>query len=157
MKDPKAALRSIDLFADLDPDQIALVAEKGQAAIYRQGDTILQKGEQSTEIYVVLEGQVEVVSAYSDAHQSLVILGAGQSFGEMSLLDAGPRSATIRCVSPEAHIMIFTRAALLSLWEQAPTIGYQMMLNIARDLAFKLRISHLTQEVRAAEAGGTQQ
>ncbi len=139
-----SALQSIELFNGLTTEQIKALIGVGKLQIFHKGDVILKQGEQSTEIHIVLEGMVEVVSDLSEHASSLVILGAGQSFGEMALLDAGPRSASIRCLSPEAKIFTFTRKALLSFWEQQCEVGYRMMTNIARDVAFKLRVRNLT-------------
>jgi CRP-like cAMP-binding protein len=139
-----AILRTADLFAGLSDTQLTALATVGQVSLFRRGDIILKEGEQSTAVYVVLKGQVEVVSELSENTTSLIILGAGQSFGEMSLLDAGPRSATIRCLSLEASLLTFSRDDLLSHWDQESKVGYRMIFNIARDLAFKLRIRNLT-------------
>lgn len=137
-------LHTADLFAGLSEAQLAALAMVGQVSVFHRGDVILREGEQSTSVYVVLKGQVEVVSELTENTTSLIILGAGQSFGEMSLLDAGPRSATIRCLSPEASLLTFSRNDLLTFWEQESRVGYKMLFNIARDLAFKLRIRNLT-------------
>ncbi len=139
-----AALQSVELFNGLTTEQIESLIKIGKLQIFHQGDVILKQGDQSTEIHIILEGMVEVVSSLTESASSLVILGAGQSFGEMALLDAGPRSASIRCLSLEAKIFTFTRESLLSLWEQECEVGYRMMTNIARDVAFKLRVRNLT-------------
>jgi len=147
-----STLQSAELFSGLTIEQLEALAEVGQKQIFHQGDVILKEGEQSTEISIVISGQVEVVSELAENAASLVILGAGQSFGEMSLLDAGPRSASIRCLSQETEIYTFPRDALLSFWDQECRVGYTMMFNIARDLAFKLRIRNLTCAMPQGEA-----
>lgn len=136
-------LRSIELFAGLSEAQLASIANIGESSVFRRGDVILKEGEQSTEVYIVLSGQVEVVTELTEDTTSLIILGAGQSFGEMALLDAGPRSATIRCISAEATLLTFSRDELLAFWDKECRVGYRMILNVARDLAFKLRIRNL--------------
>lgn len=138
------ALKTVELLAGLSPAQIEAIAAVGEIGIYHKGDVIVRKGDRSTNLYFVLSGQVEVISEIDENQTSLLLLGAGQSFGEMSLLDAGPRSATIRCISQSAEIMTFTREALLALWDRECRVGYKMMENIARDLAFKLRIRNIT-------------
>ncbi|MEJ5308174.1 MAG: cyclic nucleotide-binding domain-containing protein [Anaerolineae bacterium] len=139
-----SVLRIAELFTGLSEAQLTALAAVGQVSVFHRGDIILKEGEQSTAVYVVLKGQVEVVSELTENTTSLIILGAGQSFGEMSLLDAGPRSATIRCLSPEATLLTFSRDDLLAFWDKESRVGYRMLFNIARDLAFKLRIRNLT-------------
>lgn len=137
-------LHAVDLFTGLNETQLAALAEIGQVSEFNRGDIIMKEGEQTTAVYIVLKGQVEVVSELNENTTSLIILGAGQSFGEMALLDAGPRSATIRCLSPEASMLAFSREDLLAFWDRECRVGYRMLFNIARDLAFKLRIRNLT-------------
>ncbi len=139
-----SVLHTMDLFTGLSEEQLAAIAKIGRISVYHRGEVVVREGEQSTAVYVVLKGQVEVVSELTENTTSLVILGAGQNFGEMALLDAGPRSATIRCISSEATLLTFDGAALMHFWEQESKVGYRMIFNIARDLAFKLRIRNLT-------------
>jgi CRP/FNR family cyclic AMP-dependent transcriptional regulator len=144
MEITSSILRTADLFTGLSDEQLVALAAVGQVSVFHRGDIILKEGEQSTAVYVVLEGQVEVVSELTENTTSLIILGAGQSFGEMALLDAGPRSATIRCLSSQASLLTFSRDDLLDFWTKESRVGYKMLFNIARDLAFKLRIRNLT-------------
>lgn len=139
-----SVLHTMDLFTGLQEEQLTALAAVGKSFVFHRGDIILRMGEQSTAVYIVLKGQVEVVSELAENTTSLIILGTGQSFGEMALLDAGPRSATIRCLSPEATLLTFDRDDLLEFWNRECRVGYQMIFNIARDLAFKLRIRNLT-------------
>ncbi len=140
------SLQSVDLFSGLSPEDVTALVSVGNERTYKEGEVILHEGEQTTDLYVVLGGQVEVVSELTEDKRSLVVLGEGQSFGEMSLLDAGPRSASIRCVSPQARILVFSRQSLLDFAQQESEVGYRLIYNIARDLAFKLRIRNLTCE-----------
>lgn len=132
-------LRTADLFAGLTLEQIAAVTALGETRTFRRGEVIVREEEQGDEFYIVLSGQVEVACSGGSCYPPLVLLGAGQGFGEMSMLDSGPRSATIRCVTETAEILVLQGAPLLALSEEDPQIGYRIMYNLARDLAFKLR------------------
>ncbi len=139
MTTPIEVLRTADLFAGLTLEQIAAVAALGQTRTFRRGEIIVREETAGDELYIVLAGQVEVACTAATCYPPLVLLGAGQGFGEMSMLDSGPRSATIACVTETAEILIIRGAPLLQLSEQEPLIGYRIMYNLARDLAFKLR------------------
>ncbi len=145
MEQDTIALRTADLFASLAPQEIEALVATGESRTYHRGETIVEKGEQSSELYIVVRGQVEVNSEWGKS-PSLVILGAGQGFGEMSLLDAGTRSATIKCVSDQAEVIVFSRDALLAFCQDKCNVGYKLMYNLARDLAFKLRVRNLTSQ-----------
>ncbi len=144
MSIPTEVLKAADLLAGLTPEQAEIVAALGKRQTYHKDDVIMHAGEAGNELCIVLKGQTEVVTGEEipDSPAS-VFLGEGQGFGEMSVLDAGPRSATIHCASDEAEILIIPGKALLEFCGRDRTIGYQLMYNIARDLAFKLRIRNL--------------
>ena len=134
-------LASADLFVGLTEEQTLELASRGEEVTYHQNEVIMSSGKSGDKLYIILSGQLKV--EHEDGHE-LVLLGAGQGLGEMALLDAGPRSATIRCTTPEATLLCFPRSVILDFCEEQCCAGYQIMYNLARDLAFKLRHQNLT-------------
>lgn len=146
MEIPLETLRSTDLFVGLSNDEITKLVERGEYRTYHAGETILHAGETGRNLYIILSGQVAVECEGDEApcQTPIVYLGAGQSFGEMSALDAGPRSASVRCVSHEAVLLVLPGVLLRQLCDEEGPIGCRLLYNIARDLAFKLRHRNLT-------------
>jgi CRP-like cAMP-binding protein len=75
----------------------------------------------------------------SNKIKDLVTLGEGQITGEISLVDQGPRSATVAAGTEPTTVQIIDRKDLETICLETPSIGYIIMRNIAIDLAFKLR------------------
>ncbi len=71
-----------------------------------------------------------------------ITLGEGKSFGEMGLIDSGPRSATVKAVT-ETQLIVIDCQQFRELIETDINLGYQIMKNIAIDLSFKLRYRNL--------------
>ncbi len=69
----------------------------------------------------------------------MVHLGPGQIVGEMSLVDRGPRSATVRALTDGTLLYALGRQAFLDLCQANHHLGYVVMRNMAADLSFKLR------------------
>jgi len=93
-------LEQTDLFGTLPPELLEQLRGRTALARYRRGDTIFEKGEPATHLYVVFSGRVAIVARASDDRESvLTVLGPGALFGEMSLFDAGVRSATARALT----------------------------------------------------------
>lgn len=65
---------------------------------FKAGDTILTEGEQGDTAYLIVDGSVEVSIGEGTKAKTVGQLGAGEAFGEMSLIDPGPRSATIKAL-----------------------------------------------------------
>jgi CRP-like cAMP-binding protein len=70
-------------------------------------------------------------------------LRRGQSFGEITLVDQGLRSATARSSKNNTCLLILPRAKLMLLCDAYPQLGYRLMRNLAADLALKMRATDL--------------
>lgn len=67
---------------------------------FEGGETIFREGDESAEAYIIAQGRVEVLKGDGEHALRLAVLGPGDVFGEMGLLDERPRSATVRAVEP---------------------------------------------------------
>jgi CRP/FNR family cyclic AMP-dependent transcriptional regulator len=133
----------------LAPDQLARLASIGQMRAYENGALICDEHERSDELYVVGSGAVEVwldpssVGDDASAPRKIASLQAGQTCGELALLDGGVRSARLRAGPHGARLMAFPRDELLALCEADTAIGYRLMRNLAGALALRLRLQDM--------------
>jgi CRP/FNR family cyclic AMP-dependent transcriptional regulator len=144
---PKDILTNVELFEGLTSDELDILADVCEERVYPINEIITQQGEVGEELFVVFEGFVEVVRAGlapENAPKTIVNLGEGQIFGEMALVDRGPRSATVKAASDQTNILVIHRDDFDRICESNNHIGYVVMRNIAADLSFKLRHHHLT-------------
>lgn len=139
-------LRSNELFAGLNDAQVERLAKIFEERAFSKGELVFSQGDTGDRLYLVREGFVEVVAEKTGREdKTLVNLGAGQTFGEIALIDQGARSATIRAVSDGVIIAWVAREAFEQLCENDTAIGYRVMRNIAADLSFKLRHRTMSQ------------
>jgi CRP-like cAMP-binding protein len=138
-------LKGVEFFDGLSDAELTRVAGICREVRYRKGDTITTQGEEGEEMYIVRDGLVEVTIGESreSAPRTVVNLGTGQVVGEMALVDRGPRSATVRCVT-DASVNAIGREAFEQLCQSDTRIGMIVYRNLAADLSFKLRHRHLT-------------
>jgi CRP/FNR family cyclic AMP-dependent transcriptional regulator len=144
---PKDILTNVELFEGLTSDELDILAAVCEERVYPINEIITQQGEVGEELFVVYDGFVEVVRAGlapEKAPKTIVHLGEGQIFGEMALVDRGPRSATVKAASEKTSILVIKRDDFDHICESNNHIGYVVMRNIAADLSFKLRHHHLT-------------
>lgn len=139
-----SGLRKVELFAGLSDPELAKVAEICEEKTFQAGDHITGEGDPGDQLFVIIEGQVEVIRAGSEGPKTVVHLGQGQVIGEMALLDLGPRSATIRVISDDANLQAIHHDRFMKLCDEQHHLGYVVMRNLAADLSFKLRHQHLT-------------
>src|SRR4051812_46057673 len=106
MIDP-TLLGNIPLFAKLTPNELGELVNLLRTRDVARQQTIVRIGDQGTEFYVIQQGRV-VVSAPDDqgAEVKLAELGPGNFLGEISLLDGGPRTATVRALEPVTLLVL---------------------------------------------------
>jgi CRP-like cAMP-binding protein len=141
------SLRKVHIFADLTDSELLQLA--GLCKVWRTsvGQPVFQEGEDGHELYIIQEGcvRVSIQTRRQDGSISpgtINMLYAGQSFGEMVLLDWVTRSATVVSVEP-CVLLVIKQQDFDALCESNPRIGYRVMHNLACDVAYKLRSSNL--------------
>ncbi len=150
MKTITSLLKQSDIFYQLTPTQLELVANLCEEATYQAGDIIFKENSNSKELYIITQGEVEITinagaSTSSSPQEEVMIakLRRGQSFGEIALVDEGLRSASARAAQNDTGLIVIHRDQLIMLCESYPQLGYQLMHNLAADLAMKIRNTDL--------------
>lgn len=141
-----SVLKSVELFDGLLPDELKAVAGISHERTYQAGEVITAQGDQGGDLHVVCSGFVEVLLSRPPAEpvpRTMVHLGRGQIFGEMALVDHGPRSATVRALTDNTVVQIVNREDFVRLCDGNHHMGYVVMRNMAADLSFKLRHRNL--------------
>ncbi|MBO9524333.1 MAG: cyclic nucleotide-binding domain-containing protein [Nocardioidaceae bacterium] len=117
-RDAKAELiRSVPLFADCSPDEVAEVAAIADEIDLRAGKDLTTESTDGREFVVMVEGSAEVTQGGSVINT----LGPGDWFGEIALLTGKPRTATVRATST-VHALVIEGHRFTQLLEHAPDI-----------------------------------
>ena len=136
-------LKQAGIFHDMTPTQLQLIASISAERDFQAGEIVFEERSNGTELYVIARGsvaiQINTGSPAASEAQTIATLAAGESFGEVALVDSGLRSA--RALSAEDHtlLVIIGRDRLTKLCENYPALGYKLMRNLAADLAMKIR------------------
>ncbi len=141
-----AVLKTVELFDGLEAQELEAVAALCHERTYQSGQVITTQGEIGDDLFVVCDGFVEVLLSrpmVDQAPRTMVHLGRGQIFGEMALVDHGPRSATVRALVDNTVVKIIHRLDFASLCDSNHRLGFIVMRNMAADLSFKLRHRNL--------------
>jgi len=142
----KELLRGVELFDGLEEDDLDEVAAICTHRQLKDGDFLAKQGEVGRELFIVNEGLVEVTILERNVQRAVVKLGTGQLIGEMSLVDRGPRSATVRAIHDPTYVQVIQHDDFHTLCQRNTLIGYRVMLNLAADLSFKLRHRNLSKD-----------
>lgn len=136
----KDILRIVELFRGLDDSQLGRIEQIAERKVYPAQAVVFDQGSSGDCLYVIGGGQVEVRVYNSTGDASPAIyLGEGQVVGEMALIDAGNRSASVITVEDDTVLFRISTEDFTALCQSNTDIGYLMMRNMAQDLSFKLR------------------
>ena len=128
------SLRALPLFAELEPDQAALVGKQASLREAPAGETVVEQWSLGRDFYVILDGTVEVSVDGERARD----LGPGEFFGELTALDWGagfayPRLASVRATSP-LRLLVFADGKLGELVRRYPSVERQVRDAVAERL-----------------------
>jgi CRP/FNR family cyclic AMP-dependent transcriptional regulator len=127
--DPSGLLAQIPLFSALDQAQLARVASLARTADVPKGEVLTREGEPGDDFFVIEKGKARVTLD----GKKLAVLGPGEFFGEMALLDQGPRSATVTA-SSAMRLYVFGAEEFGQLLDGAPDVGKKILRGVAERL-----------------------
>ena len=125
-----AMLRNVPLFKGLSQKQLEQIARLVDEVEAPAGKRLAIVGETGHELFVIVQGQAVVTLP----NGRKVRLGPGEFFGEMSLVDGGPRSATVEATTP-MKLLVVGHREFWQLLDEAPSLNAKVM----RTLAGRLR------------------
>jgi len=138
------ALRQVSLLSGLSLERLQAVDRVAREAEYVTGEVIVREGEPGDELYLLVEGTVEVRRQTGEGEVRLDTLGAGAYFGEMAVLDGSPRSATVVATS-DVRALVLDGVRLRELVLEMPELAFDLL----RVLAERVRRAERRAQERA--------
>ena len=128
-------LKGVELFSELSDDQLRLLGDLVEVQNFNRDETVVLEGDDSVQaLYLIASGSVQVYMTGVDGRETILsFLERGDFFGEMSLIDGEPRSASVRTVS-DSQLMIIYRDAFLSLIKQYPELAMSLLSEMSKRL-----------------------
>jgi serine phosphatase RsbU (regulator of sigma subunit) len=134
----RAQLAALPLFHGASRELLDAVVEAGVPRSFGAGELILEEGTEGNEMYLILDGEVEVTKGQGSDCMLLARRGAGELVGEMALIDASRRSATVRAAKPTLTLE-FSGEAWRRIWVREP----QLLFPMVQSLTSRLRSADL--------------
>jgi hypothetical protein len=126
-------LREIPIFADLSPEDLQLVAETAQEAWYPHDTVVFRQGQEGNIMYVIVDGELDVLHQVDDSEEVLVRRGPGEFVGEMAVIESAPRSATLRTRS-DVRVLAIDGETFKSILRERPEVSFAVLRNLSRRL-----------------------
>ncbi len=123
-------LRRTPLFSDCSKSQLAELSTIADEIDFPAGRTLIQEGERGRQLFVVIEGTVEV----RKKGRKVALRGGNEIFGEMALITNAPSNATVTTTSPVRALVIVDRN-FRGLLERTPAVQSRILLSLAARVA----------------------
>jgi CRP/FNR family cyclic AMP-dependent transcriptional regulator len=130
-----AVLKAVPLFSSCPDEQLRMLAAVVTRKSVARSTTVMASGDTTDSLYIVLSGRLKVLMSDSDGKEVILsILGPGEFFGEMGLIDDSPRSASVVAIEPCELLSIAKRDFKKCLQE-----NFEMSMAVMRGLVRRLR------------------
>ena len=130
----EAVVRTAPLFSALDDESAATLRASMTMVKVPKGNTLFKEGDAGDRLFVVVEGKLKLGTSSIDGRENLLsILGPGDMFGELSLFDPGPRTATATAVT-DARVLALAHDQVIGLVTQHPQVSLELLARLAQRL-----------------------
>jgi CRP/FNR family transcriptional regulator, cyclic AMP receptor protein len=119
-------LRQIPLFRGCTKKELMRLSRAGDEVDMKAGALLADQGQTGREAFIIMDGTVSV----KRNGRKVATLGPGTIVGELSLLDHGPRTATVTC-DTDAKVFVISQRHFLAMLDDVPTIGHKLMASLA--------------------------
>jgi len=132
-------LAKVSFFDGLSREALALVAQVTTEETHALGTRIFQYGDPGDKLFVILEGKVRISREVAGmGEEALAVLGQGEMFGEMALLDESPRSADA-LAHERCRLLVISKDAFDDLLFLHKDLAYEVLWSCVRMLSARLR------------------
>jgi CRP-like cAMP-binding protein len=145
-------LRGTEIFAKLTDAELDAVARCISDQEAAAGDIVIREGQPGESLYVIRSGRVLIEKTHADRKIKLTELGRGAVFGEMSLIDSFPTSATVTAIEASSFLAI-GRLDLNVLLTWDTVLGSKMWRSFTEMLCYRLRATNLKLMQRYGDSG----
>lgn len=139
-------LKNVTLFTELDAGELEALEKSIVRNTYAQEDTILDEGNANRALHILRRGRVRVTRRVNDAEVALCDLAEGETFGELSIIEDGVASASLRALT-EAEVWSIPMQPLAGFLREHPAAAGKFWRAIAVDL--RRRLLHTNDVVRS--------
>jgi CRP/FNR family transcriptional regulator, cyclic AMP receptor protein len=132
------SLRRIKIFADMDEPQLASFLQYMEILKFPASAVVFRKGEQGDAMFLVLQGEFRARAMLGGRESTLSVMGVGECFGELAVIDESPRSAEV-VASVESVLLKISAAALKRLFQEAPALAAPFLLALNKTITARVR------------------
>lgn len=129
----------ITVLEGLSEEEWQMIIRSAQTIPFEKDDILLKEGERDDAVYIVVSGQVEVISGSAFKRvKRLAVIEEGSVFGEVAFFDNKPRSASVRAICA-GQVLRLSRKSFDKIAAWNPTLAQQFLFDLGSILAYRFR------------------
>ncbi len=132
------SLRRIKIFADMDERQLASFLQYMEVLKLPANTPVFTKGEHGDAMFLVLQGELRARSLVGGRESTLTVMGVGECFGELAVIDESPRSADV-ITNVESIVLKISSSALKRLFQEAPALAAPFLFALNKTITSRVR------------------
>jgi hypothetical protein len=132
------ALHRIRILADLDQRQLSSFLQYVKVLEFPPHATIFRKGDRGDAMFLVLQGEVRARNPVEGRESTLATLGVGECFGELAVIDEGPRSADV-ITNVQSLLLTISADDFKRLFQEAPSLAAPFLLGLSKRISSNVR------------------
>jgi len=127
-------LHHVHLFSNLASDETAVLTDHSATRTYPAHTVLITEGDRSDSLYVILDGEVKVFVSDENGKEAILnLMGPGEYFGELALLDDSPRSASVMTLVP-TKVLIITKSDFKRCLSSNPDLAYNLIKSLIQQV-----------------------
>ncbi len=130
--------KNIEIFKYLTPEESQQVLSDAAEMRLKSGEIVFEAGTAGNEMYIIKSGRVKVYRIFDDNEITFAEFGPGDAFGEMSLIDEYPRSASATALD-DCVLLSLPRVTFKQIVEKYPPVGVKLLLAVAEVFSKRMR------------------
>ncbi len=143
----QSRLAAVPLLAGLSTEELAVLDRSLRTVSLKEGETLFHQGDPGDALYIIESGQLKVCTHGTDNQEIVLnIMGTGDRFGELALLDGQPRVATIVALT-DCELLALDRAPFIGYVWQRPEMAIRMLAHVSNQLRQRV-VMHETLDTR---------
>ncbi|MBP7793207.1 MAG: cyclic nucleotide-binding domain-containing protein [Candidatus Goldbacteria bacterium] len=134
-------IKALPFFKNLLDQEMDVILKKIFTKFYKKGSILFVEGMPGEVLYIVMEGSIVISKKIKEGKEiEIAKLGYGEIVGEMSLIDAGPRTATGK-TEVDSKLVVITKKSFNEILESDPQIAAKILMELLRVLNKRLRVT----------------